>query len=242
MSERVQKLMSRAGLGSRRENEALIAAGRVTVNGKVIRLGDKADPYKDRIKVNGKILKFSERIYIKLYKPKGVISSTEDELKSGRKTVRDLVDLPGFLYPVGRLDKQSEGLMLLTNDGRLTHRLTHPRYQHSKVYLVDVEGTVSPNAQNLWRRGVILDGRMTAPAKIEIVNRNANSTQLRITLREGRKRQIRRIAASLGHPVTRLLRKEIGPIKLGSLRAGEWTPLSPREISDVQRDVYDEKK
>jgi len=238
MSERVQKLMSRAGLGSRRENEALIAAGRVTVNGRVVRLGDKADPKKDRIKVNGKSLIFEDRIYIKLYKPKGVISSTEDELKSGRKTVRDLVNLPGFLYPVGRLDKQSEGLMLLTNDGRLTHRLTHPRYQHRKVYQVDVEGLVSKNTLALWRRGVLLDGRMTAPAKVEVTSQRSNNTRLRITLREGRKRQIRRIAASLGHPVTRLLRKEIGPIRLGNLRSGEWTPLSPSELSDLHKEVY----
>jgi 23S rRNA pseudouridine2605 synthase len=239
MTERVQKLMSKAGLGSRRESEAIIAAGRVTVNGKTVRLGDKADQFTDEIRVDGKRLEFGERIYVKVHKPKGVISSTEDELKAGRTTVRDLVKLPGFLYPVGRLDKQSEGLMLLTNDGQLTHRLTHPRYQHSKVYRVDIEGLISENTLALWRRGLLLDGRMTAPATVKIMSKEENRTRLHVTLREGRKRQIRRVAASLGHPVTRLLRLQIGPISLGSLNPGEWRPLSEREISDLRRSVDD---
>jgi 16S rRNA U516 pseudouridylate synthase RsuA-like enzyme len=132
MSEKLQKIMSRAGLGSRRQNEAVILSGRVRVNGQIAHLGDRADQNKDRIEVDGRLLEFSDKIYIKLYKPKGVISSTEDEMDKGRPTVRDMVDLPGHLYPVGRLDKQSEGLMLLTNDGKLTHRLTHPRFGHQK--------------------------------------------------------------------------------------------------------------
>jgi pseudouridine synthase len=234
MAERVQKLMSKAGLGSRRDSEAIIAAGRVTVNGRIVRLGDKADQFEDEIRVDGKRLNFGERIYIKLYKPRGIISSTEDELKSSRTTVRDLVDVPGFLYPVGRLDKQSEGLILLTNDGQLTHRLTHPRYKHSKVYKVDVEGDISEDTIALWRRGLLLDGRLTAPATIRILDRGDASTQLLITLREGRKRQIRRVAASLGHPVKRLLRLQIGPIKLGALRVGEWCSLSAREIIELR--------
>ena len=238
MAERVQKLMSRAGFGSRRESEAIIAAGRVSVNGITIHLGDKADPREDDIRVDGKKLDFGDRIYIKLHKPKGVISSTEDELKSGRTTVRDLVDIPGFLYPVGRLDKQSEGLMLLTNDGQMTHRLTHPRYSHRKVYRVDLEGKISKSMLDLWREGVMFEGRMTAPAEIDILSQNADSTRLRVTLREGRKRQIRRIAASLGHPVTRLIRLEIGPIKLGTLKSGEWIDLSSREIADLNKEVY----
>lgn len=239
MAERVQKLMSKAGLGSRRECEAIIAAGRVTVNGRIVRLGDKAEQFEDNIRVDGKRLEFGERIYIKLYKPRGIISSTEDELKSGRTTVRDLVDLPGFLYPVGRLDKQSEGLILLTNDGQLTHRLTHPRYQHSKVYKVMVEGDIREETIALWRRGLLLDGRLTAPATIRVLEKGDASTQLLITLREGRKRQIRRVAASLGHPVTSLLRLQIGPIKLGGLRVGEWCSLSAREIIELRKAVYD---
>lgn len=238
MLERVQKLMSRAGFGSRRESEAIIAAGRVSVNGITIHLGDKADPQEDVIRVDGKKLEFDDRIYIKLHKPKGVISSTEDELKSGRTTVRDLVDIPGFLYPVGRLDKQSEGLMLLTNDGKMTHRLTHPRFKHHKVYRVELEGKISKSTLDLWRKGVMFEGRMTAPAEIQILSQNADRTRLRITLREGRKRQIRRIAATLGHPVTRLTRLQIGPIKLGSLKAGEWLNLSSREIAELNKEVY----
>lgn len=238
MAERVQKLMSRAGYGSRRESEAIIAAGRVSVNGITIRLGDKADPQEDDIRVDGKKLEFGERVYIKLYKPKGVISSTEDELKSGRTTVRDLLDVPGFLYPVGRLDKQSEGLMLLTNDGKMTHRLTHPRYSHRKVYRVDLEGKFSKNTLDLWREGVMLEGRRTAPAEIVILSQDADRTRLSVTLREGRKRQIRKIAASLGHPVTRLIRLEIGPIKLGNLKSGEWRKLSLREIANLNKAVY----
>ncbi|MFZ0548931.1 MAG: pseudouridine synthase, partial [Candidatus Promineifilaceae bacterium] len=158
MSEKLQKIMSRAGLGSRRQNEEVIAAGRVRVNGAVAKLGDRAEQNKDRIEVDGKLLQFDDKIYIKLYKPKGVLSSTEDELDRGRPTVRDMIDLPGHLYPVGRLDKQSEGLMLLTNDGKLTHRLTHPRYGHQKVYRVAVEGRPSSRTLRQWQEGVELDG------------------------------------------------------------------------------------
>ncbi|MCZ7666112.1 MAG: pseudouridine synthase [Chloroflexi bacterium] len=135
MTDRLQKLMSQAGVASRRESETLIRDGRVRVNGNIAKIGDKADPAKDRIEVNGRLLSFSpsdKHLYIALNKPKGVLSSTEDELNQGRRTVRDLIDLPGHLYPVGRLDKQSEGLMLTTNDGQLAHRLTHPRFGHEK--------------------------------------------------------------------------------------------------------------
>ncbi len=237
MAERIQKIMSRAGVGSRRESEQLIRAGRVRLNGRVVRLGDKGDLESDLIEVDGQKLKIENRIYIKLYKPKGVISSTEDELRSGRTTVRDLINIPGFLYPVGRLDKQSEGLMILTNDGELTHRLTHPRYQHKKVYGVLLEGDVSEDALDLWRRGLNLDGRITAPADIDVEERNGINTLLRVVLREGRKRQIRRIAASFGHPVLRLIRFEIGPITLGELSEGEWSLLANSELTALQESV-----
>ena len=241
MPERVQKLMSQAGYGSRRESEAIIAAGRVEINGRTARLGDKADPANDDIRVDGNKLRFGERIYIKLYKPKGVISSTEDEMEMGRKTVRDLIGIPGFIYPVGRLDKQSEGLMILTNDGKLTHRLTHPSYSHRKVYDVDVKGDISNDMLALWRAGVRVDGKITAPADIVVLDRSKKFTRLRITLTEGRKRQIRRIAASLGHPVTRLLRIEIGPIKLGWLKPGEWTYMTTDELTTLKNEVFSGK-
>ncbi len=241
MEERLQKLMAQAGLGSRRENEKVIAAGRVRVNGRTAKLGDKANPETDRIEVNGRLLKVrsskDKLIYIALNKPKGVISSLEDELGKGRRTVRDLIPLPGHLYPVGRLDKQSAGLMLMTNDGDLAHKLTHPRYGHEKMYRVAVEGKISAEILNEWRRGVRLDNRKTAPAKIKVINQGANYTLLEIVMREGRKRQIRRIANMLGHPVTLLVREKIGPITLSNLKTGEWRHLSRGEVSALKKAV-----
>ena len=230
MTERLQKLMAKAGYGSRRSCETLITAGRVRVNGQTARLGQKADPGSDLIEVDGKAISFEESLYIMLNKPKGVLSSTEDELRQGRKTVRDLVGLPGHLYPVGRLDKQSEGLILLTNDGHLAFHLTHPSFGHDKVYHVEVEGRISDSALERWRKGLILDGRRTAPAKIEVTERRDQDSSLQVTLREGRKRQIRRISASLGHPVIKLVRLQIGTLKLGSLGAGHWRHLTDQEV------------
>lgn len=241
--------MARANIGSRRSCELIISEGRVTVDGRVARLGDKADPDHDRIAVDGRLL-FADRneeesqtdlIYIALNKPRGVISSLEDELEVGRTTVRDLIEIEGkhHIYPVGRLDKPSEGLVLMTNDGALAHRLTHPRYGHEKVYDVTVEGDISEELLDQWRRGVVLDGRITAPAPIEVVERTQQATRLRITLREGRKRQIRRIAAALGHPVQRLIRERIGPLALGDLPSGQWRYLTEREISELKRSAFD---
>ncbi len=234
MSEKLQKIMARAGLGSRRTNEKIIADGRVRINGKVARLGDRANQHKDRIEVDGKMLQFSKHIYIKLNKEKGVLSSTEDELAQGRPTVRDMVDLPGHLYPVGRLDKESEGLMLLTNDGKLTHILTHPRFEHQKVYRVAIEGMPAHGIIQDWRQGVELDGKQTMPVKIEVLHQQKDHTWLRMTMREGRKRQIRRVAALLGHPATKLIREEIGPIQLGNLQPGKWQHLSDEEVRKLK--------
>lgn len=241
MQERLQKIMARAGFGSRRANEAVIAAGRVRINGRVAKLGDKANPQIDAIEVDGNPLSVGqeEYTYIVLNKPRGVISSLEDELQLERTTVRDLVPIEGHLYPVGRLDKPSEGLILMTNDGRLAHRLTHPRYEHEKVYEVELEGSISDGALEKWRRGVNLDERKTAPATIKIVKREASFTLLQIVLREGRKRQIRRIAAGFGHPVRRLVRTRIGPIALGNLESGKWRPLTKEEITQVRDTVRD---
>ncbi|MCP4428265.1 MAG: rRNA pseudouridine synthase [Chloroflexi bacterium] len=241
MEERLQKLMAQAGLGSRRENEKLIAAGQVRVNGRIAKLGDKANPEKDKVEVRGRLLKLrrsqEKLVYIALNKPKGVISSLEDELGKGRKTVRDMIPLPGHLYPVGRLDKQSMGLMLMTNDGDLAHKLTHPRYGHEKTYQVTIEGKISSETLNKWRRGVRLDGRKTAPAKIKVINQGANFTLLQIVMREGRKRQIRRVANMLGHSVTRLVREKIGPLSLGNLKTGDWRHLAGGEISALKKAV-----
>ena len=240
--------MARANLGSRRSCEEIITAGRVKVNGQITKVGDKADPARDRIEVDGRPLLVEDNtvaestyIYIALYKPRGVISSLEDELEAGRPTVRDLIDIEGaqHIYPVGRLDKPSEGLILMTNDGALAHRLTHPRYGHEKVYHVIVEGNISDHALDQWRRGVMLDGRITAPAPIEVLDRGRDRTRLRIVLREGRKRQIRRIAAELGHPVSQLIRERIGPLSLGDLQPGQWRYLTEREISQLKQSIAD---
>jgi pseudouridine synthase len=150
----------------------------------------------------------------------------------------DLVQIPEHLYPVGRLDKQSEGLMLLTNDGALTHRLTHPRYQHEKVYEVIVEGKVPAEALKQWRRGINLEGRKTAPASIEVLEQLPNSTKLQVRLHEGRKRQIRKIAAQLGFPVKRLNRLQIGPLKLGDLNSGEWRHLTDQEVEALKDSAF----
>jgi 23S rRNA pseudouridine2605 synthase len=239
VEERLQKLMARAGLGSRRDNEQLIAAGRVRLNGHIARLGNKANPLIDKIEVDGQILDLSiyQIIYIKLYKPRGVISSLEDEMGQGRPIVSDLLPKLGHIYPVGRLDKQSEGLMLMTNDGQVAHRLTHPRYAHNKVYEVILEGPISNKDLAHWRRGVLLNDRLTAPADIKVISRSKDETFLSITLREGRKRQIRRIAASFEHPVRKLVRTAIGPLKLGNLTPGEWRYLNDDEIQQLQNSV-----
>jgi len=168
---------------------------------------------------------------------KPIISSLEDELNQGRRTVRDLIDVPGHLYPVGRLDKQSTGLMLLTNDGSLAHRLTHPRYEHEKMYHVTLQGRIAPELLEKWRRGVKLDGRRTAPAKIRIINQDVSFTQLEIVMREGRKRQIRRIASLLGHPVQSLVRQGIGSLTLGNLKSGDWRHLDPSEVAELRATV-----
>ena len=235
MERRLQKIMAKAGYGSRRANEKIIRQGRVRVNGRVARLGDKADPQEDEITVDGEPIEFEEPIYVMLNKPKGVLSSTEDEEE--RTTVRDLVVVEGHIYPVGRLDKPSEGLILLTNDGKLAHRLTHPRYEHEKVYDVTVEGQIPDEALHQWRGGLRLGDKMTAPAGVKVVERGPEQTRLRITLREGRKRQIRRIAALFGHPVRRLFRESIGPLQIGDLPAGQWRHLTDEEIQSLKESV-----
>ena len=239
MAERIQKLMSQAGLGSRRHNEALISEGRVKVNGRIAYLGQKADPATDRIEVDGKILNLEQdaAVYIALHKPKGVLSSLVDEMEKGRTTVRDLIDVEGHLYPVGRLDRQSEGLILMTNDGDLAHKITHPRYGHRKIYEVTLAGNMKPEAIFQWEQGVLLDDKYTAPVRIEVIQRQGGLTRLSLLMREGRKRQIRRVAAQLGYPVQRLIRRQIGPLKLGNLETGAWRHLTPNEIKRLKQSV-----
>ena len=230
MEERLQKILAQAGFGSRRACEELIRQGRVAVNGLVAHIGQKADPDRDRITVDKNAIQVKRRhVYVALHKPRGVLSDEGDE--AGRfSTVRDLVPLPGRLFAVGRLDLQSEGLLLLTDDGDLANRLTHPRYEHTKEYHVDVEGQPDEETLERWRRGVFLDGRRTVPAEVSVLHSERDHTWLRVVLREGRKRQVRRVAAMLGHPVRRLVRVRIGPLDLGDLQPGQWRKLTDAEV------------
>jgi 23S rRNA pseudouridine2605 synthase len=231
--ERIQKLLAQAGYGSRRACEEYLTERRVTVNGRVVELGAKADPIRDVIKVDGKRVHFeSKRIYLALNKPSGVVTTNADEF--GRQTVRDLIPIEGHLYPVGRLDADSEGLVLLTNDGDLANALTHPRYEHEKEYRVLVEGAPSASTLKAWRHGVLLEGQMTAPAKVEVTGGDRGLTWVRVTMHEGRKRQIRELAGMLGHPVKYLQRVRIGPIRLTNLKVGEWRHLSASEVKLLQ--------
>lgn len=232
--ERLQKVLARAGVASRRKAEELIQQGRVTVNRVVVtQLGTKVDPRRDDIRVDGARIRLeASRVYIVLNKPHGVLSTMEDA--RGRKDLGDLVPVPTRLYPVGRLDASSEGLILLTDDGELANLLTHPRYEHEKEYLVLVNGQPSDKTLDAWRRGVMLDDKPTAPARVDVLGAQGDSTLLRITMREGRKRQIRRVAALLGHPVRELKRVRLGPLQLGTLETGQWRYLTAKEIRDLE--------
>lgn len=230
--ERIQKLLAQAGLGSRRSCEEYLVQHRVKVNGKLVELGAKADPNRDTITVDDRRIQFEQKIYVMLNKPIGIITTNEDEFD--RKTVRDLVSVDGHLYPVGRLDADSEGLVLLTNDGDLANALTHPRYEHEKEYMVLVEGKPDERVLNTWRRGVMLEDQMTAPARVEIIDTQNSQTWLRIIMHEGRKRQIREIGGMLGHRVKHLQRVRIGPLLLGDLKSGNWRYLSSNEVSQLR--------
>ena len=227
--ERLQKVLASAGIASRRDCEVLIAEGRVAVNGKIVRVpGTRVDPEQDEISVDGKpIGAISPRTYVMLHKPAGVVSTTDDP--QGRPTVVDLVKVDARLFPVGRLDFDSEGLLLLTDDGELTQRLTHPSHQVEKEYRVLLDRAPSPDALRQWREGVELDGVRTAPAWVEVLERAPEGVWTRVVLHEGRKRQIREVAKLLGYQVLRLIRVREGPLTLGDLPAGEWRLLSEQE-------------
>jgi len=234
VEERLQKILARAGFGSRRSCEELIRQQRVVVNGKVAQLGQKADPKRDRITVDGQPVRVEASFtYVAVHKPRGILSAEQDE-SGHQRTVRDLLPQSGHLYPVGRLDLNSEGLILLTNDGELANLLTHPRYEHTKEYRVDVEGHPEDEVLQRWRQGLFLEDRRTAPAEVSVLSHEKDHTRLRVVLREGRKRQIRRVAAKLGHPVRRLMRVRIGPVHLGDLKPGQWRPLSEQELEQLR--------
>lgn len=238
--ERLQKVLAHAGIASRRASEELIEQGRVTVNGQIVTvLGYKVDPRRDVIAVDNQPLsRPSEKpVYLMVNKPRDVLSAAGDE--RGRKTVVDLVEIQERVYPVGRLDLKSEGLVLLTNDGELAEKLTHPRSHVEKEYQVLVSGRPSNQTLARWRRGEIeVEGKPTARTVVERLNiEGNNNTWLKIILTEGRKRQIREVAKALGHPVIKLERVRIGPIKLGHLKPGKWRHLNPVEVAQLKRSV-----
>ncbi|MBI4759754.1 MAG: pseudouridine synthase [Chloroflexota bacterium] len=236
MEERLQKILARAGLGSRRDCEELIISGRVRVNGNVAKIGQKADPAVDSIAVDGRKINPAEQlIYIALHKPRFVLSTAESESGDHRKTVLDLVPVPGRIFPVGRLDFESEGLVLMTNDGDLTQRLTHPSFGHTKVYRVLLAKRPDEIQLSTWRRGVVLsDGYKTQPVDVYLEASAGKGAWVRVTMREGRKRQIRETAAQLGLPVVRILRVSIGSLQLGNLKPGQWRYLTQEEIDALK--------
>jgi 23S rRNA pseudouridine2605 synthase len=231
--ERLQKVLARAGVASRRASEELISAGRVSVNGHTARLGQRVDSEQDQVSVDGVPIAIrAGLVYYLLNKPRGVVSTASDP--QGRPTVTGLVPAEPRVYPVGRLDAESEGLLLLTNDGELTHRLTHPSFGVEKEYLVSVTGRPSGGAIRALRNGVQLDDGMTAPARVSQVE----PSMLRITIHEGRKRQVRRMCEAVGHPVDRLVRTRIGPLRDRSLSPGKWRRLTAPEVRKLEREAF----
>ncbi|ACK42740.1 pseudouridine synthase [Dictyoglomus turgidum DSM 6724] len=233
MMERLQKFISRSGVTSRRKAEELILEGRVKVNGKVIRtLGVKIDPEKDVVEVDNKIIKPEKKLYIALYKPVGYLSSLYDPF--GRRTIKDLLKdkLSSRVYPVGRLDFDSEGLLLCTNDGEIANFVIHPRYKIPKIYEVLVNGIPKEEELKKFREGVILEEGKTLPAEFEVVWKNSKTKRslLKVVLYQGWKRQIRRMLALFGYEVLKLKRIQIGEIRLGNLKPGEFRFLNDEEI------------
>ena len=231
--ERVQRALARAGFGSRRACEQLIVDARVTVNGTVATLGDRVDPEVDTVTVDGVTVNLDPNVrYYALHKPPGVVTTMNDP--QGRPDIRGFLPEDGpRVFPVGRLDRDSEGLLLLTNDGELGNRLLHPRYAVEKEYLAEVDGAPTDRLVSRIRRGVELEDGLAKPTAVRVVAASGPRGALRLTMTEGRKREVRRLLAEVGLPVTRLVRLRIGPVKLGNLPPGELRELTPEEIRSL---------
>lgn len=230
---RLQKYMSENGIASRRKSEEMIEAGKVKVNGRVASLGDKVDPIRDKIVVSGKrVVRNKTKMYIMLHKPRGFVTTMNDEL--GRKCVSELVEDAGVrLFPVGRLDRNSEGLLLMTNDGAFSNMLTHPSRHVSKVYRVTVREKVTEEQLTKLTEGIMLDGTKTLPCDVHIIDKGENRTVLNVVLYEGRNRQIRRMCEAVGLTVIRLKRTEIAGVRLGMLPQGKWRELNEKEMQHL---------
>ncbi len=234
--ERLHKFMARSGVASRRGSEELIAQGKVRVNGKPVTLpGLKIDPLKDRVEVDGRsVRKPEKKVYILLFKPVGYVSTVSDP--QGRRKVIDLLSgVKQRVYPVGRLDYDSEGLLLLTNDGELTYALTHPRHEIPKTYRAMVQGVPDKDKLEELAKGVVLEDGATAPAGIRLLKNKSDSALLEITIHEGKNRQIRRMCEHIGHPVLSLRRVGIGPLKIGDLQRGRFRHLTTREVKMLMK-------
>lgn len=234
-TQRLQKILAQAGIASRRRSEELVCAGRVSVNGQVVNtLGAQADPACDRIEVDGQpVVLQAQSVYFLLRKPRGYLSTCYDP--QGRKTVLELVPYVPGLHPVGRLDRDTTGLLILSNDGSFTQALTHPRHGVAKTYVADVRGRPTPTALQQLRTGVRLEGGLTLPAQVEMLEKRPDISRVALTIREGRNRQVRRMMEAVGHPVIRLERVAIDTLGAEDLREGQYRVLTPEEVQTLLR-------
>jgi len=237
--QRLQKYLAACGLGSRREIEKWISEGRVSINGRPAVLGSKVRPLTDKIYIDGKLLQRQsiKKYYYALHKPKGVVTTMRDE--RGRHCIADIVkDLPERVYPVGRLDRNTEGLLILTNDGEFANRLMHPRHHLSKVYHAFIEGDVTAENLRAFASGMVIDGYKTMPVEAKILDRFENGTTLvKFVLKEGRNRQIRKMCEQQGLVIKRLIRVSIGGVELGNLKKGEIRELTPKEVAHLMKET-----
>ncbi|WP_243577967.1 pseudouridine synthase [Clostridium minihomine] len=227
---RLQKMMADSGIASRRKAEEMIAAGAVRVNGVVAKIGDKVDPQKDKVTVHGRnVTKRTRNVYVMLHKPRGFITTMSDEME--RKCVAELVsEVPERIYPVGRLDRESEGLLLMTNDGDFANAMTHPSMHVPKTYRVTVRPGVTEDQLTQIAVGIVIDGQKTAPANVHVISEEPGRVVLEIVLYEGRNREIRKMCEALGLEVARLKRTAIGPVRMGMLQPGQWRNLTGEEV------------
>ena len=232
MNERLQKILSRAGISSRRTAEKIILDGRVKVNGEIINeLGRKFDIATDKIFVDDKPIKIEKKIYILLNKPKNIISAVKDD--RGRKTVIDLIDVDEKIFPVGRLDFDTEGLLLLTNDGELMNSLLHPKFEINKTYVAKISGEINESKLKLLREGIKLDDGLTAPAIVKVIGKSSTQAKIEITIHEGRNRQVRRMLAAIGCDVKKLRRIRFANLTIQNLKIGEYRKLTETEIKNL---------